>query len=95
MQSVFARSDDVVCRQVGAETILVPIRSNVGSLESVFVLSPVAARIWSLMDGATPVDGIVDRVCDEFEVERDTADHDVRELLDSLCEATLARPVTP
>src|SRR5690349_10359779 len=48
---VFRRSGDVVCRQVGAESILVPIRHNVGNLDFVYTLSPVAARIWALLDG--------------------------------------------
>jgi hypothetical protein len=87
-QMTYRRSKEVVCREVGGESILVPIRNRVGDLESIFVLSPVAAKIWSLID-TMPVDGIIDAICEEFEVDRETASADVTELLESLEVASL------
>jgi len=87
-QMTYRRSKEVVCREVGGESILVPIRNRVGDLESIFVLSPVAAKIWSLID-TMPVDGIIDALCEEFEVDRETASADVTELLESLEVASL------
>jgi hypothetical protein len=85
----YRRSNEVVCREVGGESILVPIRNRVGDLESIFVLSPVASRIWSLLDAPTSAERIVDEICMEFEVERETAQADVNELLASLELASL------
>lgn len=85
----YRRSTEVVCREVGGESILVPIRNRVGDLESIFVLSPVASRIWSLLDAPTSTERIVDEICAEFEVERETAQADVDELLASLELASL------
>jgi hypothetical protein len=85
----YRRSNEVVCREVGGESILVPIRNRVGDLESIFVLSPVASRIWSLLDAPTSADRIIDEICAEFEVERETAQADVNELLASLELASL------
>ncbi len=90
----YQRSGEVVCRQVGTESILVPIRNRVGDLESIFVLSPVAARIWQTLDGPAAVDKIVDAVCAEFEVDRDTAASDVTQLLDELEQASLVNRVS-
>ena len=86
---VYQRTNEVVCREVGGESILVPIRNRVGDLESIFVLSPVAARIWSLLDRAISADEIIDTICAEFEVDRETASGDVNELLASLEVASL------
>jgi hypothetical protein len=86
----YNRSTNVVCRQVGAESILVPIRNHVGDLGSIFVLTPVAARIWSLLDGAS-LSAIVDTICAEFDVDRETASADVAELLEALEDASLIR----
>lgn len=86
---VLRRSADVVCRQVGPESILVPVRGTVGNLDFVYTLSPVAARIWSLLDGAKTLDEVIDAVCSEYEVDRETAMADVAELLSSLEEAKL------
>lgn len=86
---LYRRSGDVVCRQVGPESILVPVRSNVGNLDFVYTLSPVAARLWALLDGTRNLGAIVDTVCSEYDVERETAMADVVEWIGSLEEAGL------
>ena len=88
-RSVYKRSPDVVCRQVGLESILVPIRHNVGNLDFVYTLSPVAARIWSLLDGSLTIDAIVDALCTEYDVDRATAMSDVHQLITDLAETSL------
>jgi hypothetical protein len=85
----FRRSGEVVCRQVGTESILVPIRQNVGNLDFVYTLSPVAARVWSLLDGKNTVEAIVESVVAEYEVSRETAMTDVEVLLADLAEVSL------
>ncbi|MDQ3280986.1 MAG: PqqD family protein [Acidobacteriota bacterium] len=92
--SIYRRSQDVVCRQVGAESILVPIRHNVGNLDFVYTLSPVAARVWSLLDGTHTVDAIVGELCNEFDVDAATATADVGALLADLAGASLVTQVT-
>lgn len=91
---VFRRSTDVVCRQVGHESILVPIRHNVGNLDFVYTLSPVAARIWSLLDGVRSIDALTAEICNEFEVGAEAAATDVASLLADLAEASLVSQVS-
>ncbi len=81
---VYRHADDVICRQVGAESILVPIRNNVGSLDYIYTLSPVAARIWALLDGTRPIAQIITELCAEYEVTREQAAADVAELVSDL-----------
>ena len=88
-RSVFRRSDDVVCRAVGLESILVPIRNNVGNLDFVYTLSPVAARIWTLLDGVRTADEVADAIAAEYEVDRDTAMADLAELVSDLAGVSL------
>ena len=92
MQStVFAHSGEFVLRNVGTEAVLVPIRNRVGDLDSVYVMSPVAVRIWSLIDGVNDVDTIAACIGDEYDVEPAAAAQDVNELLSALEEAELIR----
>lgn len=91
---VYRRSADVVARKVGHESILVPIRHNVGNLDFVYTLSPVAAKVWSLLDGSRDIDGIVREICDEFDVDRATAEADVSALLADLAQASLIQSRT-
>ena len=86
---VYRRSPDVVCRQVGHESILVPIRHNVGNLDFVYTLSPVAARIWALLDGSRSIAAVADELCSEFDVDHETAAADIARLVADLAEASL------
>jgi Coenzyme PQQ synthesis protein D (PqqD) len=92
MQSaVFAHSGEFVLRSVGDEGVVVPVRNRVGDLDSVYVMSPVAVRIWSLIDGRNDVEAIVARVHEEYDVEPAMAAQDVNELMAALEEAELIR----
>lgn len=95
MPGPYRRSPNVVCRQVGAESVLVPIRQNVGDLDFVYTLSPVAARVWSMLDGKNEVDEIVNAICDEYDVDATTASSDLSELLSDLSDAALISQVSP
>lgn len=81
---VYRHADDVICRQVGTESILVPIRNNVGSLDYIYTLSAVAARIWALLDGTRSIDDVIGAICEEYEVSREEAAADVAELVSDL-----------
>ncbi len=91
--SVFRRSTDVVSRRVGEESILVPVRHNVGDLDFVYTLSPVAARIWALLDGVASVDSLAGSIASEYEVETVEAASDIAELLADLETASLVARV--
>jgi hypothetical protein len=86
---VFKHRGEFALRQVGNESILVPIRNHVGDLDSVYVFTPVAARIWSLLDGARAVDAVVDTICDEYDADSAVVLADLEELLSSLQAADL------
>ena len=92
MQSaVYMHSGEFVLRNVGTEAVLVPIRNRVGDLDSVYVMSPVAVRIWSLIDGVNDVEAITAQIGDEYDVESATAARDVNDLLTALEGAELIR----
>ena len=80
----YQKSDDIVSRDIAGETILVPIRSNVGDLESIYTLNETAARVWALLDGAKTVAEVRDVIVAEYEVEAGEAEQDVLELLAQL-----------
>jgi hypothetical protein len=81
---VFTHRGEFALRQVGHESILVPIRNRVGDLDSVYVFTPVAARIWSLLDGGHDVDSVVMLLSNEYDVDAGVARADLGELLTSL-----------
>ncbi len=80
LEKVYKKSDSIVSRKIGDEFILVPIKQDVGDLESIYTLNETAARIWELIDGKIKVRDIKDRIVQEFEItptetERDLIEH--------------------
>jgi hypothetical protein len=87
--SVLAKREEIVSREIAGETILVPIRGKLVDLQRIFSVNPVGAHIWKGLDGATTLAEIRDSVVDAFEVERDQADADIQEFVAELLEAEL------
>jgi len=84
---VVQHSDDrrsFVTREIGGETLIVPVTGHVMDLESIYVLNPVAARIWGLLRSPTTAEQLVEIIEREFEVSPQEASRDVGEFLDSL-----------
>jgi hypothetical protein len=84
MNSIFRRNEKVVSRKIVDELILVPIRSSVADMESLYTLNEVGARVYELIDGERTVQDICTAIVEEFEVSNGQAETDVREFLEQL-----------
>jgi hypothetical protein len=79
-EKYIARSKAIAARMIGGEMM---VMSAVDS--TFFTLNEVASTIWQAADGRTPLSEIVtDKVCQEFEVERDRAQHAADRFVDEL-----------
>ena len=81
LEKIYSKSDSIVFRKIADEFILVPIRQNVGDLESIYTLNETGARIWELIDGKKKVNDIKDMIVDEFEVTPEEVEKDIIEHL--------------
>ena len=84
---VAQRADDqrsFVTRQIAGETLVVPVTGHVMDLQCIFVLNPVASRIWELLAAPTTADLIADAIAAEFAVSRQNAAGDVAQFLATL-----------
>lgn len=84
MAERFRKKGDYVARVIAGETIVVPIRGQVGDLEAIYNLNEVGSVIWEMMDGQTPVSRMVEAVCSEFEVTAEKAEEDTLDFLKGL-----------
>lgn len=84
MNKVYKKCDSIVSRKIADEFILVPIRKDVGDLESIYTLDEVAAHIWELIDGKRKVKEIKEKIVDEFEVTSEEAEKDLLDYLKQL-----------
>ena len=80
----YTKKDDFVTRCITDETIIVPIRSGVGDLNSIYTLNEMGTRIWELMNDQTDIDKMAEIISSEYEVSIEEAKKDVAEFLSSL-----------
>ena len=92
-ETVYRHAPDLVLRRIGEEAVVVPVRNNVGDLDSVFTLNQSAITIWESLDGKAALHRVIDHFCAEYEIDRDTAAADARELIGRLAEAGLIERV--
>ncbi len=80
----FRRDPAIVSRKIAGEMILVPIRQNVGDLESIYVLNETALLAWEMFDGEHSLADIRRQITTEFEVDEQQAGQDLLELVANL-----------
>jgi len=80
----YQRDHSIVSRQIVGETILVPVRQNVGDMDSIYTLNETAATAWELFDGENSLGRIRDQIVIEYEVDPESAWQDLLELVSQL-----------
>ena len=86
LQQRFRKDPNFVYRRVADECLVVPIRHQAADLNYIYVLNPVADRIWEFIDGQNTVQQICDRLLAEFDTNPQEAAQDLREFLQQLIE---------
>jgi hypothetical protein len=87
----YIKRSDLVTRNIGGETIIVPVEGHVGDLDCIYTLNEVASVVWQIIDDQHSLDQIAAELCDRYEVTLEQARRDVVDLIDSLREAGLVR----
>ena len=80
----YKKSPSMVGRMIEDELILVPIRSNVGDLQSIYVLNKVGGFIWECIDGEAQGYDIKAQIIEKFEVTDTEAETDLTNFLHQL-----------
>jgi hypothetical protein len=83
-QTIYQKKDGVVTRTVAGETILVPVYGDLADIRKIFSVNPVAGFIWENIDGSTSFDYLLEKMTGEYDVDRETADRDLTDLIESL-----------
>jgi hypothetical protein len=76
-EETLVRSQAVVAREVGGETLIVPIRAKVGDLASIYSFNGTGSLIWKLLESPRTVTELVAAVARTYEVELARAELDV------------------
>jgi hypothetical protein len=83
-EQLLVRSQAVVARAVAGETLIVPIRSKVGDLASIYSFNPTGSLIWKLLESPRTVAQLAEQVAGVYEVEAAVAEHDVTNFVNEM-----------
>lgn len=81
---IFRKNENFVYRQIDDETILVPIKDNVGDMGSIYNFNEVGAYVWEHLDGKKTLLDIKSMIAGEFEVSLEDAERDLLEFVNQL-----------
>lgn len=84
LTDVYQHAPNLIARAIAGELILVPIRKQVGEMESIYTLNETGARIWQWIDGRRTLNDLLQLVLSEFEIEPSQAEADLLELFQAL-----------
>ena len=74
---VLIRSQAVVARVVAGETLIVPIRSKVGDLASIYSFNGTGSLIWKLLESPRTLAQLAAEVAEAYEVDHTRVEQDV------------------
>ena len=86
LEKHYKRNENFVFRKIKSETILVPIKDNVGDMGFIFNLNEVGAFVWEHLDGKNRLLDIKNMISKEFEVSSREAEKDLCEFVGQLKE---------
>ena len=75
---------EFVTREVAGDTLLVPVGRTTVDLNGMITLNESGAFLWEALPAAENEAALVDRMLEEYEVDRATAAADVAEFLEKL-----------
>jgi hypothetical protein len=84
LDRIYKKNENFVFRKIENETLLVPIKDNVGDMGSLYNLNEVAAFVWEQLDGKKNLRDIKHRLSDEYEVSAEEAENDLSEYIAQL-----------
>jgi hypothetical protein len=85
----FVRSRAVVSRVVARETLIVPVRGNVGDLASIYSFNETGSLIWKILEQPRAVADVVSEVAEAYEVDAERVRQDAMRFLSDMLAAGL------
>jgi len=86
----FRRSTSVATSEVACETVVVPVKGEVGDLDPIFSFNEIGNDVWALMEEDRSLAELTAWVFDHYDVSRSQAQNDIRAFIAELVQAGLA-----
>jgi hypothetical protein len=88
--AAYCPSDDLVCREIEGELIIVPLVAGMGDMEDeLFTLNETGRAIWSRLDGKKSLKTVAKELSTEYEAPLGEIERDVIGLAEELLKRTM------
>lgn len=84
--TMYRRADTTITREIGGQTLLIPITQVGVSLQKVYLLNETGAAIWRLLAEPRDLDSLVGSLADEYEAPKEVIRRDISATLNDLFE---------
>lgn len=85
LNCIYKISEDIIFKEIEGTSILIPVISGVGDLNSdIFQLNETGSRVWEMLDGKTPLEKIIFTLIDEYDAPTEIIEQDVLNLIQNL-----------
>jgi hypothetical protein len=92
-RDIYLRTDSVVSRFIAGETIVVPVRGNIGDLASIYRFNGTGSRVWEALVEPRSLEQLVCLVELEYDARRNSIEEDVTLFLEEMRSAGLVTVV--
>ena len=88
---LYVRASAVVSRLIAGETLVMPVKRNVGDLSSLFSFNGTGATIWDALETPKSLQDICDVIDRKYDLSKEKAEEDVKLFVRELCSLGLAK----
>ena len=82
----YKRSDNVVSRELGGQTVLIPIQQQGIDVQRIYALNSTAEDVWELLAAPSTLEAIVAKMAEEYNASGDLIRNDIVTLLNEMVE---------
>ncbi|MEN9941663.1 MAG: hypothetical protein RL286_1161 [Bacteroidota bacterium] len=89
IQEIQAQAAHFVCKEVGSEILLVPLRDNVADFNQYLTLNELGSFIYKLITDGKPYEDILSEILAQYEIDDTQARQDLSAFIDQLYQYTI------
>ena len=88
---IYVRSRAVVSRLIAGETLVLPVRGDVGDLASFYTLNETATTVWDALEKPRSFAEICDVIEQKYEISKEKAETEMLVFVREMCSLGLVR----
>ena len=89
IQEIQAQAAHFVCKEVGSEILLVPLRDNVADFNQYLTLNELGSFIYKLITDGKAFEDILSEILAQYEIDETQARQDLSAFIDQLYQYTI------